>query len=245
MVTQITPQAQNGNIQLSPDKSKRISPEALCHFVLRTTADNFDRMVDFYLTMLGARVSHQSHRLCFMTYDYEHHRIAIMKDPTAVPRSSSSSSSSSSKEGGAPQVGLHHVAFGFKTLRDLVTSYEEKKAAGILPVWSVNHGMSTSMYYEDPDGNQLEFQVDNFDTVPEAVAFMASPEFAENPIGANFDPEVFVQRVKSGEDEKSIKARPNIGPRDRRPLLNIIPWRISTFPSVTRGFILVEFPYAD
>ncbi|KAK6950183.1 hypothetical protein Daesc_008509 [Daldinia eschscholtzii] len=204
MVTHITTQTQNGKIQLSPDKSKRISPEALCHIVLRTTPDNFDCMVDFYLTILAGRVSHQSHRLCFMTYDYEHHRIALIKDATAVPRE------------GAPQVGLHHVAFGFKTLQDLVTSYEEKKAAGMLPVWSVNHGMSTSMYYEDPDGNQLEFQVDNFDTVPEAVEFMASPAFEENPIGADFDPEVFVERVKSGEDDKSIKARPNIGPRDRR-----------------------------
>ncbi|KAI1467125.1 Glyoxalase/Bleomycin resistance protein/Dihydroxybiphenyl dioxygenase [Daldinia caldariorum] len=208
MATQLTPQTQNGHVRLSSDKSKLISPEALCHIVLRTTADNFDGMVDFYLTMLGGRVSHQSHRLCFMTYDYEHHRIAIMKDPTAVPRST--------KEGGAPQVGLHHVAFGFKTLQDLATSYEEKKAAGIMPVWSVNHGVSTSMYYEDPDGNQLEFQVDNFGSALEGVESMASPEFVENPIGVDFDPEVFVQRVKNGEDEKSIKARPNIGLRDRR-----------------------------
>ncbi|KAI8964129.1 Glyoxalase/Bleomycin resistance protein/Dihydroxybiphenyl dioxygenase [Daldinia sp. FL1419] len=204
MTTQPAPQTQNGSIQLSPNKPKRISPEALCHIVLRTTPDNFDAMVDFYLTILGGRVTHQSRRLCFLTYDYEHHRIAIMKDPTAVPRK------------GAPQVGLHHMAFGFKTLQDLVTSYEEKKAAGILPVWCVNHGMSTSMYYQDLDGNQLEFQVDNFDTVPEAVEFMSSAEFAENPVGVDFDPEIFVKRVRSGEDEKSIKARVNIGPRDRR-----------------------------
>ncbi|KAI0847760.1 Glyoxalase/Bleomycin resistance protein/Dihydroxybiphenyl dioxygenase [Daldinia vernicosa] len=206
MVTQTTTtHTQNGSIQLSPDKSKRISPESLCHVVLRTTPDNFEDMVEFYLTILGGRVSHRSHRLCFMTYDYEHHRIAIIKDPAATPR-----------RAGAPQVGLHHVAFGFKTLQDLAASYEEKKAAGILPVWSVNHGMSTSMYYEDLDGNQLEFQVDNYDTVPEAVAFMASPEFEENPVGVDFDPEVFVKRVRSGEDDKSIKVRPNIGPRDRR-----------------------------
>ncbi|KAI0115269.1 Glyoxalase/Bleomycin resistance protein/Dihydroxybiphenyl dioxygenase [Daldinia grandis] len=208
VATQTTPPPQNGNTQLSPDKSQRISPSALCHVVLRTTPANFDGMVDFYLTVLGGRVSHRSPRLCFMTYDYEHHRIAIIQDGGAAPRPK--------EQGAAPQVGLHHVAFGFATLRDLAVSYEEKKAAGIVPVWAVNHGMSTSMYYADPDGNQLEFQVDNYDTVAEAVAFMASPEFAENPVGVDFDPEVFVGRVRGGEDDRSVKARPNIGPRDRR-----------------------------
>ncbi|KAJ6443741.1 Mss4-like protein [Purpureocillium lavendulum] len=188
-----------------PDTSKRVSPEALCHVVLRTTPENFDGMIDFYLMALGGTISHESHRLCFMTYDHEHHRIAMIKDPTACAKPAS-----------GLQAGLHHMAFGFPTLQDLVQSYEEKKSAGIMPTWCVNHGISTSMYYDDPDGNGLEFQVDNFDTVPEAIAFMASPAFAENPVGVDFDPEEFVKRVRSGEDERRIKERPNIGPRDRK-----------------------------
>lgn len=68
------------------------------------------------------------------------------------------------------------------------------------------------MYYRDPDGNNLETQVDNL-TVQEANEFMASPEFRENPIGVDFDAEDLVQRLKRGEDEKVIKRRANIGPR--------------------------------
>jgi len=69
------------------------------------------------------------------------------------------------------------------------------------------------MYYHDPDGNDIETQVENFATLEEADAFMKSEAFAENPIGADFDPEVFVKRLESGEDEEVIKRREDVGPR--------------------------------
>jgi hypothetical protein len=56
------------------------------------------------------------------------------------------------------------------------------------------------MYYEDPDGNKLESQVDNFDTPAEANEFINSALFRENPVGTDFDPEELVKRVRSGED---------------------------------------------
>ncbi|KAF7560203.1 hypothetical protein G7046_g3960 [Stylonectria norvegica] len=186
-------------------KGDIISPTALCHVVLRTTASKYDLMVNFYIKILGATITHKTHRLSFLSYDHEHHRIAILIDPTCYPRNAETS-----------QVGLHHIAFGFDDLSDLAKSYEQKKALGIFPSWCVNHGMSTSMYYKDPDGNELEFQVDNYDLVEEAVAFMASADFEENPVGVDFDAETFVQRLRSGEDEAIIKRRPNIGRRDRK-----------------------------
>ena len=69
-----------------------------------------------------------------MTYDHEHHRIAIIGAP-GLERPTKWKNN----------VGLAHTAFGFNTLADLVTSYEQKKNHNILPVWCVNHGMSTSM----------------------------------------------------------------------------------------------------
>lgn len=80
-------------------------------------------------------------------------------------------------------------------------------------MWCVNHGPTTSFYYKDPDGNKIEAQVDNFDTVEEAAAFFYTPEFAENPIGVDFDPEELIRRLRTGENRKSIMKRPNIGPR--------------------------------
>jgi catechol-2,3-dioxygenase len=180
------------------ETEKVISPEGLAHVVLRT--NNFRPMVDFYVTFLGGRVAHENEYLAFITYDHEHHRIAILEVPDTVNKVRTSS-------------GLEHIAFTFQTLNDLVLAYQQRKKLGILPVWSVNHGPTTSMYYEDPDGNQLETQVDNFDTVEETDQFMKGPEFGENPIGVDFDPEDLVRRLERKEDVPSIKKRPNIGPR--------------------------------
>jgi catechol-2,3-dioxygenase len=37
------------------------------------------------------------------------------------------------------------------------------KGAGITPFVSVNHGLTTSFYYRDPDGNGVELQIDNLE----------------------------------------------------------------------------------
>lgn len=69
------------------------------------------------------------------------------------------------------------------------------------------------MYYQDPDGNQLETQVDNFEKPEDATAMMEGPEFAENALGADFDPEELCAAVDRGEDEEKLKTRKNVGPR--------------------------------
>ena len=187
------------------NKTHLLSPTALCHFVLKTTPENHSAMINFYLTFLGARITHRNDRIAFMTYDHMDHRLAIVQIPGLQP---------ASPPGNSP--GLAHTAFGFDTLAQLAQSYEEKKAADILPVWCVNHGMSTSMYYRDPDGSEVETQVENFASPEEGVAFIESEAFAENPIGVDFDPEEFVRRVRSGEDEGAIKRRRDIGRRMTR-----------------------------
>lgn len=110
-----------------PNGKGLISPTELCHIVLKTTPENKDKMVQFYLTFLGARVVHENSRISFMTYDGKDHRIAIVAIP-GLQRDASKS------------VGLAHTCFGFDNLEDLATSYEQKKANGIHPTWCVNHG---------------------------------------------------------------------------------------------------------
>lgn len=157
-------------------------------------------MQDFYVTFLGGRVSHSNDTLSFITYDDEHHRIALVGIPTTAPKVRRS-------------CGLEHVAFTFPDLSSLLLAYRQRKARGIEPAWCVNHGVTTSLYYYDPDGNMLETQVDNFATADEANEYMHSPAFAENPIGADFDPEELIERIKAGEDEASLKKRADVGPR--------------------------------
>lgn len=69
------------------------------------------------------------------------------------------------------------------------------------------------MYYQDPDGNQIETQVDNFENPDDATAMMESEAFAENALGEDFDPEDLCAAVERGEDEQKLKTRGNVGPR--------------------------------
>ena len=178
--------------------TKVISPSVLAHVFLRTA--NLNLMQDFYTTFLGGKVVHSNDMLSFITYDHEHHRIALVGIPTTAPKNRRS-------------CGLEHIAFTFPDLSSLLLAYRQRKARGISPVWCVNHGVTTSLYYSDPDGNMLETQVDNFDTAEETNEYMSSPAFMENPIGADFDPEELIGRIEAGEDEASLKERANVGPR--------------------------------
>ena len=54
------------------------------------------------------------------------------------------------------------------------------------------------MYYRDPDNNQVELLIDNFDDVRDGKAYMRSPAFAKNLIGLPFEPESFVTRLQAG-----------------------------------------------
>ncbi|KAI1401765.1 Glyoxalase/Bleomycin resistance protein/Dihydroxybiphenyl dioxygenase [Hypoxylon fuscum] len=201
--------------------SKVLSPARMAHVVLRTP--RLKSMVEFYKALLGAHVTMETPMLSFLTYDDEHHRIAFAQIPGCGDKIRNS-------------AGLEHIAFTFDTLDDLATAYLQRKARGILPVWNINHGPTTSMYYQDPDGNLIETQVDNFDTTEEATRYMMGSEFQENPIGVDFDPEELVRRLKNGEPEAEIKKRPNIGPRglENTPLMNPPP------PVIKDSYELIE-----
>lgn len=185
--------------------TKVLRPAYLAHVVLRTPdPESFKAMCDFYVKFLNAEITYRNNVLCFLTYDEEHHRIAIGIFPDTVKRV------------GKP-AGLAHIAFTYNTLQDLAVSYRQRTALGLTPFWCVNHGPTTSLYFRDPDGNELETQVDNFDTPQEASEFFASKEFEDNPIGVDFDPEELIERLRSGEDDRSIKKRKNIGVRQGIP----------------------------
>ena len=184
----------------TPNPPDVMHPHSLSHVVLKTPAYQFEPMKRYYKTFLGATIVWENDFICFLNYDDEHHRVGIFALPGTVPKPSNS-------------AGLAHLCFTFSTLRDLATSYRQRKEHGMEPCWCVNHGATTSMYYKDPDDNDIEVQVKNFDDQDEANGFMETEEFRMNPVGTDFDPEEFVGRVESGEDEREIKKRREIGPR--------------------------------
>ena len=155
----------------------RIAPVKFEHAVLRTA--QLEPMVEWYATVLEAEVAFNNGTVAFLSYDEQNHRIAIVERPGTVAKPSNA-------------AGLDHLAFTYANVGELVATYERLKRAGILPNRAMNHGSSTSMYYVDPDDNQIELKIDNFDTPEEQHQWLRSEEFARNPIGTEFDPEAFV-----------------------------------------------------
>jgi catechol 2,3-dioxygenase-like lactoylglutathione lyase family enzyme len=170
--------------------NRRVVPAKFAHAVLATK--QFQAMVDWYSTVLQAEVVHSNGMLAFMTYDDEHHRIAIAAVPGLEDKPRDS-------------VGLDHLAYTYANLGDLVFTYERLKQAGILPVVTINHGPTTSMYYRDPDGNRAELQIDNFDSVEELKGFFRGDAFQKNPIGVTFNPDELARDFHAGVPESELK----------------------------------------
>ena len=175
----------------------RIKPKRFVHVVYRTR--RFEQMLQWYRTVFDAEVQYQNPALAFLTYDGEHHRFAFANLAVLDPQGSDTD-----RQG---QIGVDHVAYTYDTLDELLQSYEQLKALGILPYWCVHHGITVSMYYGDPDGNQMEFQVDCFESNGAANAYMHGPHFSANPIGVEYDPEEWVASRRGGAPVAAFLAR--------------------------------------
>ena len=51
---------------------------------------------------------------------------------------------------------MHHCAFEYESFSDLMSSYARMRDEGIVPAFSLDHGITTSLYYMEPDGNFVE-----------------------------------------------------------------------------------------
>lgn len=161
---------------------------SLAHVVYRTR--RFGQMLAWYKSIFGATVQHQNPVMAFLTYDDEHHRLAFIDLSVVQPNVEDAD-----KQG---LVGVEHIAYTYRSLEDLFENYTRLKADGILPYWCIHHGLTISMYYADPDGNQLEFQVDCFDTREQSNAYIRGPSFSINPVGVEFDPQDWIAQVRAG-----------------------------------------------
>lgn len=172
----------------SLDTSDPIAPSDFAHIVLNT--NQYEAVKAWYAAVLGMEVVVESGPLCFMSYDGEHHRLAIVNNPQLARRSEE-------------QVGVNHFAYTLPGLGALLATYKRLKARGIVPWWCINHGPTTSMYYRDPDGNGVELQVDNHPKA-EAKAWMTSDAFHNNPLGVEYDPDRLVARYEDGDPIETL-----------------------------------------
>jgi catechol-2,3-dioxygenase len=164
------------------------------HVVFQT--GQAEAMRDWYCTVLDAHVVYAGHGLTFLTFDEEHHRIALAEMPPGMAEPKTPATAA-----------MHHAAFTFDSLDELLERYQQLAAAGIHPAVPVQHGITTSLYYRDPDGNFAELQVDNFATADEATAYMHGPEFNGDSVGPSFDVERMVAARADGVSEAELITR--------------------------------------
>jgi catechol 2,3-dioxygenase-like lactoylglutathione lyase family enzyme len=161
-----------------------IVPARLHHVNLK--AYRFEEMRDFYTALIGIHPNAEVGTFGWYTYDTANHRLALMHLPNFTERVEAS-------------AGMHHMAFEYDSLDDLMRTYLRLKKIGVLPAACLDHGMTTSFYYRDPDGNYVEMQVDNFGLDPAvSTAFMHTPAFLANPIGVPINPESYVAAWQQG-----------------------------------------------
>ena len=148
-----------------------IQPKTFAHVVYRTY--RFQEMLDWYVKVFGGKIQYQNPVIAFVTYDEEHHRVALLN--LAIVKGESQARTPRG------QPGMDHVAYGYRSLRELLDKYLELKAIGVLPYWCIHHGITVSLYYADPDGNQMEFQTDSYTSNEDANAFMYGPRLRREP----------------------------------------------------------------
>jgi catechol 2,3-dioxygenase len=165
------------------------------HLNLKTT--RLQEMIEFYASLVGAEVTFRDEVGAWLSNDQANHRIALLAFPGFSDHPEKES-----------HTGLHHSAFEYESFDELNASYLRLKEAGIEPDFCLDHGMTFSYYYADPDGNHVELQIDNFGDWKKSAEWMrTSEEFAANPIGQFVDPEKVASDHADGVEFDQIHAK--------------------------------------
>lgn len=170
----------------------QIIKPALHHFNLKTT--QLQALIDWYAVVVGVEVAFQDATGAWLTNDAANHRIALLCFPGFAD--------DPDKE---TRTGMHHSAFEYERFEDLNTTYLRLRDEGIEPDICIDHGMTLSYYYKDPDGNRVELQVDTFgDWTASSEWMRRSPAFKANPIGVFVDPARIAEAAANGETFQEI-----------------------------------------
>lgn len=145
-------------------------PREIGHLVLNVT--DVERSTMFYRDVVGFQVArYRPDRTgAFLTCGIVHHNLALFKAP----------------EGAQParkgQIGLNHFAFKVESYEALQAAHERLLAAGATIDHIVDHGMTRSVYFLDPDGIEMELFCDTFATQAEGLAYMKATPGQATPM---------------------------------------------------------------
>ncbi|MBY8861368.1 VOC family protein [Nocardia sp. CA2R105] len=136
-----------------------IKIERVAHVVIKVRS--LEKSLDFYTRILGLKVMGRiDPSVVFLSTGRDHHELGIAELGTEAP------------DGAFYQVGMEHFAFKLRNETDLIEAYETLLSEKVEIAYTVNHGVTKSVYFFDPDGNELEVYADNS---PEEVAGFENP----------------------------------------------------------------------
>lgn len=173
------------------DENSPLRPTRFGHIVLRSA--QFDEMVAWYKTFLNAESLYETASVNFLTFDDEHHRVLIARDPNAIAKDPRA-------------AGVAHYAYLYSSLDELMAAYARLRDEGLTPAYCVDHGFQFSFYYHDPDGNEAEIGCDNFASREAMQNWFDEGHFAKNVFGHVFDPEVVHAKYEAGASAEEIFA---------------------------------------
>ena len=137
-------------------------PKRVGHLVLNVR--DVEASTRFYTEILGFEIAVQRPNMTFLTCGKIHHDLALFKASEDSPPVS---------EG---QVGLNHFAVQIEDLDALKETYLRLKEMGVPVDNTVDHGMTQSVYFHDPDGIRIEFFCNSTSTAEEGLALMRAPD---------------------------------------------------------------------
>ena len=166
----------------------------LHHVTMKTT--RLDAMITWYGIVTGSVVNFRDQGAAWTSNDAANHRIAFLSVPGLKDDAEKTA-----------HTGLHHTAFEYDSFADLMASFDRLRKAKVEPAFCLDHGMTISIYYCDPDGNFVELQSDSFSDWKLSAEWMrTSPDFAANPIGTFFDPARVYDAFRAGTEFKVLQA---------------------------------------
>ncbi len=124
-----------------------IQARKLGHIVLKVRDARKSR--DFYTRALGLKVAHEDldRGAVFLSFGEQHHELALFQMATGETPD-------------AAQPGLHHAAWQLGSFEELQAAYRELRALGIAVESTIEHNVTRSVYFPDPDGNRVELYCD-------------------------------------------------------------------------------------
>jgi catechol 2,3-dioxygenase len=127
------------------------------------------KMIEFYTKVLGFVVSDgaEDGRITFLSRNpSDHHQVVLVRGRETAPET----------------LMVQQVSFNVATLANVQKAYRRVKEAGCDAIRPVSHGNAWSVYFRDPEGNQIEMFCDTPWYVPQPCGFKIDLEESEDEI---------------------------------------------------------------